>query len=263
MHALLSSPDTPKQNGVYQLSSPAIYATEQAIYLRVRQLEGRLYEDEIVRKLPLVPGNHVYANEWIMRADSAQRLHAHIASIDRRLTVADIGCGNGWMSNRLAELAHCQVVGLDINQPELEQGARVFAGNGDLSFAHGDVMAGILADDSVDIFVMAASLQYFENVHSLLPHLSSALRDEGEIHILDTPFYDETSQNEAIERSRSYYEQLDVPEMSPYYHHHLWSDLKVFQPTLLYHPDKPTRRLRRLFFSQHISPFAWIMLKRS
>ncbi|MGH2467925.1 MAG: hypothetical protein ACRDGL_09395, partial [Candidatus Limnocylindrales bacterium] len=54
-----------------------------ATYLRVRGLEGRLYPDEAVRRLPQAPRTDPLAREWRQRADSAQRLVAYLGGLPR------------------------------------------------------------------------------------------------------------------------------------------------------------------------------------
>jgi len=47
-------------------------------YLRARSAEGRLYPDDVVARLPLVPPSDPLAREWRMRADSATRLVGYL-----------------------------------------------------------------------------------------------------------------------------------------------------------------------------------------
>ncbi|TAM62796.1 MAG: hypothetical protein EPN50_06430, partial [Chloroflexota bacterium] len=70
-----------------------------ATYLRVRALEGRLYPDEAVSRLPQAPRSDPLAGEWRQRADSLGRLVAYLdrtpRPVGRPLILLEIGCGNG------------------------------------------------------------------------------------------------------------------------------------------------------------------------
>jgi len=92
--------------------------------------------------------------------------------------ILDVGCGNGWMAARLAERSvpisqppqqvggekrgpGRLVYGLDVNEQELEQGARVFHENPRLIFLFGDITGEALAAARVDLVLLAGSVQYF------------------------------------------------------------------------------------------------------
>ena len=253
----------PQINGVHHFGNVEPFAEQQAVYRRVRELEARLYDDETVRKLPLVPAGHPHADQWIMRADSAQRLRAYLEASEKPLDVLDLGCGNGWLSRWLADAVKDFTLGLDVNLVELEQAARVFGPRDDLAFAYGDVFDDALPPRSFDVVVMAASLQYFADAPRLIQRLLQLLRDRGEIHILDTPLYDDREVANAKARSHDYYVKLGIPEMAPFYHHHRWSDLAPFDPVILYDPTRLGPRLRRALLNQRVSPFPWICITRS
>ncbi|NOX60344.1 MAG: methyltransferase domain-containing protein [Chloroflexi bacterium] len=250
----------PKIEGVHHLGGGERFAGLQQVYLRVREMEGRLYDDEVVRRLPLVSTDDPHADEWIMRADSAQRLRAYLEQREGVVDVLDLGCGNGWLTRWLADAVKGAVLGMDINLVELEQAARVFGARENLAFAYGDVFEDALPDAGFDIVIMAASLQYFADAARLIRRLLRLLRPQGEIHILDTPFYDERSVDAARARTQAYYARLGAPEMASFYHHHRWSDLSSFAPALLYDPTRLAPRLRRSLLNQPVSPFPWLRI---
>ncbi|RPI24589.1 MAG: SAM-dependent methyltransferase, partial [Chloroflexota bacterium] len=97
------------------------------LYLRVREREGRLYPDEIVRRLPDIPADHPLANEWHLRASSSARLIRYLERLGRPLAVLELGCGNGWLSAQAAHTPEAQIWGLDRYTCELVQAARLFA----------------------------------------------------------------------------------------------------------------------------------------
>ena len=99
-----------------------------ALYLEARSREGRLLPDATVAALPELPRGHPLADEWRQRADSAARLVAYVRRRPRPMTIVDLGCGNGWLADRLATVDGSSVVGVDVNAVELEQARRVFGG---------------------------------------------------------------------------------------------------------------------------------------
>ena len=96
------------------------------LYLTVRQKEGRFYTDEQVSQLPDIEEIHPYFHEWQMRARSGGRLINYLQKKNKPLSILEIGCGNGWLSAKMAGLNGALVTGLDANKPEIEQARRVF-----------------------------------------------------------------------------------------------------------------------------------------
>ena len=221
------------------------------VYLRVREREGRIYSDDVLRQLPEVPAGHPLSAEWQARAASCRRLLGYFGSAQKPLTILEVGCGNGWLSNRLASVLRGVVVGVDRESPELRQATRVFADRDELAWVAADIFHGGFSKDSFDAVVIASAIQYFPEVPRLIQALLGILKKDGEIHILDSPFYAAEELSAARERSRSYYERLGFPEMAAYYHHHSAAVLKAYNAVWLY---RPVPQLRD-------SPFPWIRLR--
>ena len=230
------------------------------LYLRVREKEGRLYSDDIVARLPHMPGGHPLDGEWRARSESAQRLVGYLSSFQKPHFILDLGCGNGWLSNVLAEAGHT-VVGLDQNLYELKQAARVFRSNPKLSFLESVIFSSPFISGLFDVIVLASVLQYFSDASSLISVLSNYLTPQGEIHILDTPLYSEKELEEAKLRSAQYYTSLGFPEMNAAYFHHRASCLDVLHPKRLYTPHPLTLRLKR-WIGQVDSPFPWVVIRK-
>jgi ubiquinone/menaquinone biosynthesis C-methylase UbiE len=207
----------------------------------------------VVRELPEIDPSHIHHAEWMIRKPSLERLAAFLRG---PLLLLDVGCGNGWMSNHLTR--HGSVIGLDMNLPELEQGARVFTGNPHLAFVYGNLFEEIFPSETFAVIILAGSIQYFPDPIALLDRLTRFLKEKGEVHIIDSPFYSERTVSDARRHTRDHFRQLGVPEMR--YHHHLFADLRAFNPELLHDPETLIHRIKRRFTS--LSPFPWIRLER-
>jgi SAM-dependent methyltransferase len=228
------------------------------VYLNVRAKEGRLYSDEVVKRLPAVPEDHPLRSEWGARAASSERLVAYLRRSRRPVTILDLGCGNGWLSHRMACSGIASVVGLDRDSPELRQACRVFSSEESLSWISADVFLAPFASSTFDFIVIASAIQYFADLPCLVIALLPLLAAGGEIHILDSPLYSVEEWPAARERSKHYYERLGFPEMASRYHHHISGVLDAYNPTWLYVPQLEDRARRDQLRD---SPFPWICLR--
>ena len=222
------------------------------LYLRVREREGRLYSDETVRQLPSMPADHPLHDEWRARAASADRLTAYLGRLPKPVAVLDLGCGNGWLSHRIAISCDSFTVGLDRDGPELHQARRAFARHDKLSWIAADIFRPPFADGRFDVIVVASAIQYFADLSCLINTLFPLLSTNGEIHILDSPLYSHDELPAARDRSRRYYQRLGIPEMAAHYHHHSRSVLEAYNPLWLYMPRH----------EPHDSPFPWVCLRK-
>ncbi len=249
---------------VRYLTQPADFQEKEAAYLRARRLEGRVLNDDEVARLPHLPFAFCrlpLEKEWRWRRRSFQRLQKYLRKkyAQRPLRILDLGCGNGWMANRLAEQPNWDIWAVDLNETELVQGARCF-GRSNLQFVYADVLQGILPQTHFDVVVLAASVQYFPDLPELWPALHNTLTTNGEIHIVDSNFYpNETARAAAKQRTADYYAQLGVPEMSAFYHHHLWADAAAAGAENL--NDRWLVRL--LQKAKWLAPFPWLRLEKT
>ena len=116
-----------------------------------------------------------------------QRL-IHYVNQKKFKTILEIGCGNGWLSNHLAK-TKAEVYALDMNEVELIQGARVYKGIENLNFLYADILNNPFQEKVFDLIVLASSIQYFPDVGRLIQSLQPLLTKHGEIHIFDSPIY--------------------------------------------------------------------------
>ena len=236
-----------------EITIPAQASFEDA-YAELRAREGRVYSNEELLRLPEVPDHHPLAGEWKLRRQSTNRLLKKIAKKNRSVSILEVGCGNGWLSNRLASLPNTLVTGIDIHTGEVLQASATFYFRANLEFLAGDFRVTQFPR-RFDFLVFAASLQYFPFVDEIIERSMQLLNKNGELHILDTHFYNEKESLEAATRSAAYFEQMGVPEMTLHYHHHRWSDLEGYPYELLHAPGRIGRWL-----GLKQNPFPWIRI---
>jgi 2-polyprenyl-3-methyl-5-hydroxy-6-metoxy-1,4-benzoquinol methylase len=229
----------------------------ETLYADVRKKEKRLYSLQQVAALPEVSPTHVHCGEWTTRKRSSERLISYLKSKQQHLKVLEIGCGNGWLSNKMATDVDAEVVGIDINKIELSQAKTLWSHKIELDFVYGDIRDNIFKQDHFDIIVFAASVQYFSSLSEILPMALSLLNAGGEIHIIDSKIYRTRELQAAIERTKNYYVKLGYPEMAEHYFHHSWQQLKPFNYTVLIDPSS---FINKLLGKNNIFP--WIKIKR-
>lgn len=247
------------QNGIIYLSNPEQFAGFEALYLSVRRQEGRLYTDEIVQKLPKVDDSDLHFKEWRVRSASAERLVDYLSRKTSPLRILEVGCGNGWLTNQISKHIDCRVYGLDINETELKQAARVFGSSSNLSFLYGNLFEDILPGGSFDVILLASSAQYFSDLKLVLKRLQGFLDKHGEINICDSPFYGYGELADARRLSIDYYDSLGFPQMARQYHHHTIDELADFKVATLHNPSSLTQRLKRIL-DKPTSPFPWFRI---
>ena len=223
------------------------------LYLAVRRCEKRIYSDEQLLRLPDIDPVHIHADEWKVRKRSAIRLIGYLQKKHRSLRILEVGCGNGWLSAKLAGIPGSYVAGLDINQTEIAQANRVFVKD-NLEFIYDTFNEDTFEDEKFDVIVFAASLQYFQSAQKTLELALSLLQEGGEIHIIDTHFYKPEELSRADERSRSYYRSLGFPQMADHYFHHSIDTISGLNYHILLNPDSMLSLLAKR------GPFHWITL---
>jgi 2-polyprenyl-3-methyl-5-hydroxy-6-metoxy-1,4-benzoquinol methylase len=225
-------------------------------YLALRKKENRVLTDNQVKILPQTKKGNPNFNEWHLRQKTANRFLNYLKN-KQTLSILDIGCGNGWFSHKMSELDH-NIVALDVNLEELEQASRVFKTE-NLQFVYADIFE--LNDKFInkfDVITLNASVQYFQDFEWLMSTLKSFLKMNGEIHILDSPFYKASEIKAAKKRTLTYYSEMGFPEMASHYFHHSKNEIKNFD--VLYQPKKS---IINKIFGKKESPFMWLCLNLS
>ncbi len=225
----------------------------EELYIAVRQQEKRIYTDEQLQLLPDI--DHIYYDEWKIRKRSSERLTEYLTKKNKPLKVLEVGCGNGWLSARLANIPDTKVTGLDINQVEIDQANRVFKKD-NLEFIYDSFTDCMFENEQFDVIVFAASLQYFPSVINVMKQALSILKMGGEVHVIDTPFYTPGETERATERSQKYYAALGIPEMAEHYFHHAISEFWGFKYEVLFDPTF----VFNIIFKK--DPFYWVCIRK-
>lgn len=251
--------DKKHNDAVIYWREPEPAARQESLYLELRRREGRVLTDDAVQLLPETARNSPHAREWRWRRRSFQRLQQYFyRRFPARAQILDLGCGNGWMANQLAKNPAWTITAMDLNEEELNQGARLF-GRENLRIVYGSVPLPAGVSDTFDVIVLAASVQYFPDLSELVQALRNRLNPGGEIHFIDSHFYPGPAARAAAQaRTKAYYTQAGVPDMTAFYHHHLMSEAMGLGAENL----NSSLAIRLLQKFRWLAPFPWLRIKR-
>ena len=87
------------------------------------------------------------------------------------------------------------------------------------------------------------------------------LKNDGEIHLIDSPICDQDELVFEKNRSLNYYNSLGFPQMNEKLFHHTYESLKDYNYKILFNPRSITNKIFNFAFSKD-SPFPWIMITR-
>ena len=241
-------------DGIYILSE--INDEFERIYLKVREKEYRIYSNAELKELPFASNINPHKKEWDLRTRSFLRLKKYLNNKKANLNILDLGCGNCWLTGQLSKTYNFNFYCLDVNYTELKQGNAAFD-NEKIKFIYADIFSSDIPDNTFDIIILSATVQYFPNIKKLLNRLLILLNKTGEIHFIDSPFYSESEVENARKRTVEYYQSLGFPEMATNYFHHSLTEISEFNFEIIYNPKSINKILKRLL-SINDSPFPWI-----
>lgn len=257
-----NSSDFILEKGVYRLESFNPPLKFEEYYLKLRNAERRNYDDETLSHLPYITHSHKHYKEWQIRKNSSDKLKHYLSQKSHNINILEIGCGNGWLANKIAQLKNANVIGMDINLTELEQAARVFKSKDNLIFLHADIFSEKLDNLKFNCIILSAAIQYFKDLTVLVQRLLELTVHGGEIHIIDSPLYCKKETQTAKNTSYNHFKEMDVPEMSSLYFHHMMVELANFKFIIMFKPDSLFNRARRRLFSGNLPPFYWLKLEK-
>lgn len=231
---------------------------DPAAYRRARAAEGRLLDDALVARLPILPAAHPLAGEWALRGRTAARFLAWLAGTPAPRIVLDLGCGTGWLTALAAGVPGTRAIGVDLEGPELEQARRVFAERAGTAFLAGDAETIDAAPLDPDVIVLAAVIQYLADPAGTVARLLRACRPGGSVHLLDSPLYRPDEVTAAAARTAAHYDGIGVPELAPAYHHHTIGAFAALRPVIVRGQPAPWRLALAARLGRPISPFPWL-----
>ena len=170
-------------------------------YESVRRDEGWWDGDsaEYYKALPFLDLTGRFRRIWKIRARSCRTIEDDVIAplsraAGRPLRILDLGAGNCWFSNRLAQRGHAvAAVDLLVNRHD-GLGARVWYG----------AAAGFLvcqatfdrlpfAGDQADVAIFNGAFHYSSAYDVTLAEAMRVLRSDGRVIIMDSPFYEEAA----------------------------------------------------------------------
>ncbi len=180
-------------------------------YETVRLAEGRGADDPAYyRNLPYIDRSDPFAADWRIRATSYQALVSSIIeplerTRNRPLAILDLGAGNGWLSNRIAQRRH-RVAAIDLlTNPRDGLGAhRRYETEFTPIQAEFDHLP--LASDQADLVIFNASIHYATSYELTLSEALRILRPGGILTIIDSPVYHDPTSGQTMvdEREASF-----------------------------------------------------------
>lgn len=183
-----------RENGIWRFLTPRLIAHYKAFirdYETIRQAEGRGSSDpEFYRALPFEDRSGNMPKMWQMRAASFKTFmdKAVRPLPQKKMSILELGAGNGWLSNRLALLGH-SVDAVDLLTNDWDGlGAHVH-----YESAFRPVQAAFDAlpfkSHRYDLIVFNASFHYSEDFDFTFNRVLKLLTREGVLAIMDTPVY--------------------------------------------------------------------------
>ncbi len=226
-------------------------------YHSLRLAEERIYSNDEIVRLPEIAADYLHYNEWLIRKNSSERFINFLKKKNKKLNILEAGCGNGWLAAKMSEIRNTSVTGIDINRMELMQAVTVFDKRDNLHFVYGDINSSGLTAGAYDVILFASSLQYFSSLNDIINAALKLLTADGEIHIIDTPFYHGKEINNASRRTTEYYAGIGFQEMKDFYFHRSVKELRSFNYKILYNPSYIINRFKKKDY-----PFHWIVIKK-
>jgi len=170
-------------------------------YARIRSAEGRASaSSDYYRALPFADLTGRNTAQWRIRARSFRYFVRRILP-PKPCAVLDLGAGNCWFSNRLAEMGHCPVA-VDIFS-DAEDGLRA-ARHYSVRFPRVEAEFDCLpfAGGRFDLVVFNSSIHYSQDYRCTLAEALRCVRPGGQVVIVDSPVYFKREHGERMRAER-------------------------------------------------------------
>jgi SAM-dependent methyltransferase len=163
-------------------------------YANVRSTEGRGGLDpSFYRSLPYPSGlDKRWTRHWQLRAASYETLIHELLPGAERLTILDLGAGNGWLSNRLALAGH-NVISIDLQVNDFDGLGCHNQYESEWLPIQAEFDRLPIADRTVDLVIFNASLHYSADLPATLAEAHRTLKPDGRIVVIDSPFFNRES----------------------------------------------------------------------
>jgi SAM-dependent methyltransferase len=181
----------------------------RAAYAEQRAAEGRAYSRDEMLMLPDMTRAPL-ARQWSVRRRTYEEFMRRVmsplvAASQTPLQVLDLGAGNAWLSYRLA-LAGCAALAMDLRDDCVDG---LGAAEAFIALAPTRISRAVasfdcipLADHGADVVVFNASLHYAVDLTKTLREARRVVKASGRIVILDSPFYENVADGDAMVREK-------------------------------------------------------------
>jgi HemK-related putative methylase len=176
-------------------------------YETIRRHEGRNEQrSDYFEALPFKDLSGRYTNDWQIRAVSFKALLARVvkpleARLRRPLVILDLGAGNGWLSNRLAQRGH-HVAAIDLLTNSADGLGAWIHYRSLFTPIQAEYDQLPLAGRQADLVIFNGSFHYSTSFETTLSEALRVLRPEGQLVILDSPLYHDAASGRAMVRER-------------------------------------------------------------
>jgi SAM-dependent methyltransferase len=186
-----------RQEGIWRFLLPErqeIYRQFVSEYETVRAAEGRGAADPAYyRALPFQDLTDRRSADWRIRAASLGCLLSQVLSpmerkTGRPLTILDLGAGNGWLSNRLAQRGH-QVAAVDLLDNAWDGLGAYIHYTASFTPVQAEFDHLPFGHSAVDLLIYNASFHYSVNYRQTLAEALRVLGPEGQVVVMDSPVY--------------------------------------------------------------------------
>ena len=183
------------------------YARFLQEYETIRLAEGRgSHDPQYYRALPFEDLSGRSGKDWRIRARSFTTFVKQVLSPleheqGTTMKILDLGAGNGWLSNRLAQRGH-RMAAIDLRTGELDGLAALRHYNSAILAVQAEFDHLPFMDDEFDLAIFNASLHYTGDYTTTLEETLRVLTPAGRLAIIDSPLYHQAKSGQAMVTER-------------------------------------------------------------